>query len=72
VYTLYSRRSGSLFVHALDSVDRHAFCVDLPRKAPTYWRPELTLTPGKLVVGNSAKRLAVIDTRTLRLVALRP
>ena len=32
IYTLYVRPSGALFVHALDSVDVRAFCVDLPRR----------------------------------------
>jgi hypothetical protein len=69
IYTLYVRPSGAFFVHALDSVDRHAVCVDLPRKiAPVaVWNTKLELTPGRLAVVAGTKRLAVIDTKTLRL-----
>jgi len=68
-YTLYARRpSGELFVHALDSVDLHAYCVDLPRRASgNVWHTKLELKPGRLAVVAGTKRLAVIDTKTLRL-----
>jgi hypothetical protein len=29
-YTLYARKGGNAFVHALDTVEREAFCIDLP------------------------------------------
>ena len=29
-YTLYARRGDEPFVHALDTVKREAFCIDLP------------------------------------------
>jgi hypothetical protein len=32
-YTLYARTDGSLFVHALDTADAIAFCIDLPAGA---------------------------------------
>jgi hypothetical protein len=71
IYTLYVRPSGAFFVHALDSVDRHAVCVDLPRKvAPVaVWHTKLEWKPGRLAVVAGTKRLAVIDTKTLRLTA---
>jgi hypothetical protein len=68
VYTLYGRSNGSLFVHALDMVDRHAVCIDLPRRvaqeAMQYL--QLKLTPGRLSVRNGTTKIAVIDTKTLR------
>jgi hypothetical protein len=67
VYTLYGRQNGSLFVHALDTVDRHAYCVDLPHRSSNPSLSKLQLRPGRLLVATGTKRLAVIDTRTLRL-----
>jgi hypothetical protein len=71
IYTLYVRPSGTMFVHALDSVDLHAYCVDLPPRvtAANVWRTKLELKPGRLAVARGTKRLAVIDTRTLRVRA---
>ena len=67
IYTLYVRPSGALFVHALDSVDVRAFCVDLPRRGSgNVMHTKLELKPGRLAVVAGTKRLAVIDTRTLR------
>jgi hypothetical protein len=67
IYTLYARPSGALFVHALDSVDRRAYCVDLPKRGGNVWHTKLQLKPGRLAVVAGTKRLAVIDTKTLRL-----
>ena len=69
IYTLYVRPSGALFIHALDSTDVRAFCVDLPRRSGNVWHTKLELRPGRLVVVAGTKRLAVIDTRTLRVRA---
>jgi hypothetical protein len=68
VYTLYGRSNGTLFVHALDTVDRHAVCVDLPRRVggDAVFRVQLKLEQGTLVIRTASKRLAVIDTKTLR------
>jgi hypothetical protein len=68
VYTLYGRQNGTLFVHALDTVDRHAVCIDLPKKVSTSAVPNLRLklTPGRLAVRKQGATLAVVDTRTLR------
>ena len=69
IYTLYVRSSGEMFVHALDSVDLHAFCVDLPRRVTTanVLHTKLKLKPGRLAVMAGTKRLAAIDTKTLRI-----
>ncbi len=70
IYTLYVRPSGALFVHALDSVDVRAFCIDLPRRGSgNVMHTKLELKPGRLAVVAGTKRLAVIDTRTLRVRA---
>jgi hypothetical protein len=70
IYTLYVRPSGALFVHALDSGDVRAFCVDLPRRGSgNVMHTKLELRPGRLAVVAGTKRLAVIDTKTLRLRA---
>jgi hypothetical protein len=71
VYTLYGRSNGTLFVHALDTVERHAVCIDLPRRVASddVFRVRLTLKERKLVVSTAFKRLAVIDTKTLRVRA---
>jgi hypothetical protein len=68
VYTLYSHSNGTFFVHSLDTVDRHAFCVDLPgRVSPQAVQTmRLKLSPGKLVVMKGSTRFAVIDTKKLR------
>jgi hypothetical protein len=69
VYTLYGRSNGTLFVHALDTVDRHAVCIDLPRVAPNaVWNVGMKLASGRLTVRNRTARVAVIDTRNLRVV----
>jgi hypothetical protein len=69
IYTLYVRPSGALFVHALDAGDLRAYCVDLPRRAANLGRAKLELKRGRLAVVAGAKRLAVIDTKTLRLTS---
>jgi hypothetical protein len=64
-YTLYERPSGAPFVHALDTADRTAFCIDLPRTGDG-GQPQLALDPGggtlRYAVGD--KLLASIDTQT--------
>lgn len=63
-YTLYQQPSGGGFVHALDTVGRKAVCVGLRRPGI-----RLALAGGRLsVFGQHGRRLAAIDTRTLRLV----
>ncbi len=67
-YTLYARRGDEPFVHALDTVKREAFCIDLPL-AVTYDRQfslRLTLgSPRQLTVWlGTGRKAASIDTRT--------
>ena len=71
VYTLYGRSNGTLFVHALDTVDRHAVCIDLPKRVAgnAVFSAQLKLEQRTLVVRTAFKRLAVIDTKTLRVRA---
>jgi hypothetical protein len=61
-YTLYSNGRHS-FVHALDTAERTAVCIDLPvRRA---WGAHLELHGQRLdVVGRRSQMLASIDTRT--------
>jgi hypothetical protein len=58
-------------VHALDTVDRHAVCIDLPGRLSQAqaWRLNLTLKNRKLLVGATwaTRPVAVIDVRTLRI-----
>lgn len=68
VYTLYGRSNGTLFVHALDTVDRHAVCIDVPRvSSAAVQRTRLKLTRGRLAVLDGTRVVARIDTKTLRL-----
>jgi hypothetical protein len=68
VFTLYSKPTGGFFVHALDTGDRHAFCIDLPRagSSSSTSTMRLQLRPGRLSVMQGSARLAAIDTKTLR------
>ena len=66
-YTLYFRPSGAPFVHALDTVDRRAVCVDLPTlSAMNIGNGHLRLAPGggtlQVLVGGVIG--AQINTRT--------
>lgn len=68
-YTLYARRGDSPFVHALDTVKREAFCIDLPLGLAydRQWSLRLTLEPagGSLSIWlPTGQRGASIDTRT--------
>jgi hypothetical protein len=68
-YTLYDRRSGRPFVHALDTEHRRAVCVDMPwrKVSQLMWSVRMSLVEGgkRIVLRQpGAKRLASIDTRT--------
>ena len=67
-YTFYSRAGKGPFVHALDTVHRRAFCVDVPWRlsANKLWSARLRLTTGELRVRVGRKTVASIDTRTFR------
>ena len=73
-YTLYTKPNGTGFVHALDTAERRAFCVDLP------WRTTLQrFTAVRLSLANGGRRLelakrggnrlAVVDTTTFKVTA---
>jgi hypothetical protein len=65
-YTFYTRTSKSPFVHALDTVHRRAFCVDLPWRASTRWLGRVTMrvSGGKLLLLDGPRTKAVVDRRT--------
>ena len=61
-YTLYSNGKHS-FVHALDTTERTAVCIDLPVRRE--WGARLELHGTRLdVVGQRSQMLASVDTRT--------
>jgi len=67
-YTLYARRGDEPFVHALDTVRREAFCIDLPLRlgqgAQMGLRLELESSGAELAVRRGVATVAVVDTRT--------
>jgi hypothetical protein len=69
-YTLYARPKHGPFVHALDTDRGQAYCVDLPLRLRQLEQMALRLRmrgDGALEIRNRHARLAVVDTRTLRL-----
>jgi hypothetical protein len=66
-YTLYDQ-GGASFVHALDTRDRTAACIDLDGVA-TVWNTTLSLHGSRLdVIGKGAHVMARIDTRTNKVI----
>jgi hypothetical protein len=66
-YTLYARQGEPPFVHALDTVARQAYCIDLPirLRQPKQMALRLRLrSDGKLAVRSGPSTLAVVDTTT--------
>ena len=66
-YTLYARARNAPFVHALDTVDRQAYCIDLPLdlKRPAQMALRLVLRGDRtLEVRQLRTTLAAVDTRT--------
>jgi hypothetical protein len=68
-YTLYARGGQAPFVHALDTVKREAYCVDLPL-AHLGQIEQMALRlrgrgGGELLVRNGKTVLAIVDTETL-------
>jgi len=74
-YTLYDGAGKEPFVHALDTVDGEAHCIDLALLAgrQDLYDLRLDLGPGEggLAVLDGAERLAVIDTSDFQPVAAR-
>jgi len=71
-YTLYRRDGAKPFIHALDTTNRRAVCIDLPWRGSqdALWRVRLTLSADqtKLVLQRrgGGDPVAVVDTRTFR------
>ncbi len=65
-YTLYARRNGKPFVHALDTARRKAFCIDLPLKLgePEQMRLRLRLRHDALTVRLGGEQLASMNARS--------
>jgi hypothetical protein len=70
VYTLYHRGSGSPFIHALNTDQRYAICIDLPWQASSQavWTARLALSPDgrRLLVRSDHAVVARVDTKTFR------
>jgi len=67
-YTLYSRTRKAPFVHALDTVHRRAFCVDLPWQHSGKWiaSVRLRVRGGMLELRRGGRAIARMDTKTLK------
>jgi hypothetical protein len=65
-YTLYGRTNNGPFVHALDTVHRRAFCVDLPWRSTPSWlgRAKLRVGRGELLLRVRGNTLARVNTKT--------
>lgn len=66
-YTLYARAKKEPFVHALDTVRRQAFCIDLPLelKRPAQMTLRLRLRSDRMLdVRQGQETVAALDTRT--------
>lgn len=66
-YTLYARAQKDPFVHALDTVRRRAYCIDLPLdlKRPEQMALRLALRADRMLeVRNGRNTVAAVDTRT--------
>jgi hypothetical protein len=68
VYTLYQRQGHAPFVHALDTLQRRAFCVDLPWLHSDEWvgSVKLRVQRGTLLMRRGNKVLARMNTKTLK------
>jgi hypothetical protein len=66
-YTLYSRPDKRPFVHALDTVHRRAFCVDLPWKDSDTWvgTVRLRVRGGVLELRRGGRTITRVDRKTL-------
>ena len=75
-YTLYVKPGGTAFVHALNTAERSARCVDLPWHSTTQALARMRLSlerQGRSLVlskPGGTRRLAVIDTQTFKVQAL--
>jgi hypothetical protein len=67
-YTLYSRVKKPPFVHALDTVHRRAFCIDLPWQHSGKWIASVRLRVhgGMLELRRDGRTIAQMDRKTLK------
>jgi hypothetical protein len=67
-YTLYQRPGKKPFVHALDTVHRRAFCVDLPWGNSATWisRVKMRVRGGMLDLRRDGHTIARMDRKTLK------
>lgn len=73
-YTLYAEAESTGFVHALDTMQQRAVCIDLPWRSATLTRVRLSLADeGRTLVLSRGRdgRIATIDTSTFRLRILK-
>ena len=72
VYTLYHRGSGKPFIHALNTDQRFAICIDLPWRATfqKVWSARLALSANgrRLLVRSNGAVVARVDTRSFRVL----
>lgn len=74
-YTLYAKDEHTGFVHALDTLQQRAVCIELPWRSATLTRVRLSLAnEGRTLVLSRGRdgRIATIDTSTFRLRVLKP
>ncbi len=67
-FTLYARQKDEPFVHALDTVEREAYCIDLPLRLAQLEQMALRLRlgrDGELLVRNGRTTVARVDTDKL-------
>ena len=66
-YTLYQRQGKRPFVHALDTVHRRAFCVDLPWRNSDNWiqTVKMRVRGGMLELRRDGNTIARMDRKTL-------
>jgi hypothetical protein len=67
-YTLYSRQGKRPFVHALDTVHRRAFCIDLPWRNSDQWiqTVKMRVRSGMLELRRDGHTIARMDRKTLK------
>ena len=70
-YTLYSRADKRPFVHALDTVHRRAFCVDLPWKDSDSWimSVRMRVRGDTLELRRGGRKIARVDRKTLEVAS---
>lgn len=66
-YTVYQRNGQPPFLHALDTVHRRAFCVDLPWKAPAWiYEVRLRVRGGTVELRRNGETIGRLDRKTLK------